>query len=57
MPIILYDYQSDHKAKRPIEFLKGVSGYLHTDGYAGYHSLADEIVIAWGCFEKSSPNF
>ena len=31
--IILYDYQPDRKHMQPEEFLKGFSGYLHTDGH------------------------
>ena len=48
-PIVLYDYQPDRRAKRPKGFLKGFEGYLHTDGYDGYHALGDEIVIV-GCW-------
>ncbi|WP_211210120.1 IS66 family transposase, partial [Propionispira raffinosivorans] len=29
--------------------LKEFEGYLHTDGYAGYHSLPDKIVVV-GCW-------
>jgi hypothetical protein len=39
-PIVLFDYQPDRKAKCPIEFLQEFSGYLHTDGYAGYNNQA-----------------
>jgi len=48
-PIVLYDYQPDRKALRPAEFLKGFKGYLHTDGYEGYHNLPKEITIV-GCW-------
>lgn len=37
-PIILYEYQPDRKARRPAEFLKSFSGYLHADGYSGESS-------------------
>ncbi len=47
-PIVLYDYQPDRRSKRPAEFLKDFNGYLHTDGYEGYHSLRSEISIV-GC--------
>jgi Transposase and inactivated derivatives len=47
--IVLYYYQPDRKGKRPSEFLKEFSGYLHTDGYAGYHNLLDNIVVV-GCW-------
>jgi len=48
-PIILYDYQPDRRAKRPAEFLKDFKGFLHTDGYDGYHSLKEEISVV-GCW-------
>jgi hypothetical protein len=48
-PIILFDYKPDKKKERPIEFLKGYSGYLTTDGYAGYRSLPETVVLT-GCF-------
>lgn len=47
-PIVLYDYQPDRRAKRPIDFLQGFHGYLHTDGYEGYHGLPEPIVTV-GC--------
>jgi len=48
-PIVLYDYQPDRRAKRPAAFLKDFKGYLHTDGYDGYHDLSADIVIV-GCW-------
>jgi len=47
--IILYDYQPDRKHTHPEEFLKGFSGYLHADGYEGYHKLPVNITIV-GCW-------
>lgn len=44
-PIVLYEYQPGRGAKHPKEFLEGFNGYLHTDGYAGYHNLPGEITI------------
>ena len=41
--IVLYEYQPDRKAEHPKEFLKDFSGYLHTDGYKGYHTLPENI--------------
>ena len=46
--IVLYDYQPDRRYIRPKEFLEGFSGFLHTDGYEGYHKLPDNITIV-GC--------
>jgi hypothetical protein len=48
-PIVLYEYQPDRRAIHPINFLRGFSGYLHTDGYDGYHKLPEEIVVI-GCW-------
>ena len=47
-PIVLYEYQPSRGAKHPKEFLAGYKGYLHTDGYAGYHNLPGEITVV-GC--------
>ena len=56
MPIILYDYQPDRKTKRPLDFLQGFSGYLHADGYAGYHSLPENITVV-GCWAHARRKF
>lgn len=37
--IVLYEYQSTRKTEHAENFLKGFSGWLHTDGYQGYHKL------------------
>ena len=47
--IILYDYQPDRKHTHPEEFLKDFSGYLHADGYEGYHKLPENITVI-GCW-------
>jgi hypothetical protein len=44
-PIVLYNYQSDRRAKRPAEFLKYFKGFLHTDSYDGYHSLKEDMLL------------
>jgi len=46
--IILYDYQPDRRYIRPREFLEGFKGFIHTDGYEGYHKLPDDIIVV-GC--------
>lgn len=56
MPIVLFDYQPDRKAKRPTEFLTGFQGYLHTDGYGGYQSLPEKIVTV-GCWAHARRKF
>nr|WP_265448022.1 IS66 family transposase [Acetivibrio straminisolvens] len=47
--VVLYDYQPDRKHTHPEEFLKGFSGYLHADGYDGYHKLPENITVV-GCW-------
>ena len=55
-PVVLYDYQPDRRAKRPREFLKDFKGYLHTDGYDGYHNLDPAIVVV-GCWAHARRKF
>ena len=47
-PIVLYEYQPGRGKEYPQKFLDGFKGYLHTDGYAGYHSLQGDITVV-GC--------
>jgi len=47
--IVLYDYQRDRKHTHPEAFLKDFSGFLHADGYDGYHKLPDRITVV-GCW-------
>jgi len=46
--IVLYDYQPNRKAEHPQRFLEGWRGYLHADGYDGYHKLPEGIAVV-GC--------
>ena len=55
-PIVLYDYQPGRGASHPQTFLAGFKGYLHTDGYAGYHALPDEITVV-GCWAHARRKF
>jgi transposase len=55
-PIILYEYQPDRRACRPAEFLQGFSGYLHADGYSGYHNLPEQITVV-GCMSHARRKF
>jgi transposase len=55
-PIVLYEYQPDRRGKRPAEFLKGFKGYLHADGYDGYHSLPGGVTIV-GCWAHARRKF
>lgn len=47
-PVILYEYQPGRKGEYPKAFLKGLTGYLHTDTYAGYNKA--EGVTRCGCW-------
>lgn len=47
--IVMYEYQPDRKHTHPEEFLKDFSGYLHADGYDGYHKLPENITVV-GCW-------
>lgn len=46
--IVIYDYQPDRKHIHPEKFLKDFKGYIHTDGYEGYHKLPENITVV-GC--------
>ena len=37
-------------------FLSGFKGYLHTDGYAGYHNFSDDITVV-GCWSHARRRF
>lgn len=46
--IRIFEYQPDRSGKRPESFLKGFSGCLITDGYAGYNQV--QKVTHCGCW-------
>ena len=48
-PVVLYEYQPTRSGSHPKRFLEGYRGYLHTDGYSGYHSLPSEVIVS-GCW-------
>lgn len=47
--IVIYDYKETRKQEHPQNFLKTFQGYLHTDGYQGYHNLTPGIIVV-GCW-------
>ena len=55
-PIVLYEYQPSRKAVHAEEFLKGFSGWLHADGYQGYHKLPENIRVV-GCWAHARRKF
>ncbi|AQS59706.1 IS66 family transposase [Desulforamulus ferrireducens] len=46
--IVLFEYQPSRSSTHPRQFLKGFRGFLHTDGYAAYHTLPGVTVV--GCW-------
>jgi transposase/uncharacterized coiled-coil protein SlyX len=54
-PMILYDYQTTRASKHPSRFLSGFKGYLHVDGYAGYHGLPHVQLV--GCWAHARRKF
>lgn len=55
-PIVLYEYQPGRGACYPEKFLAGFKGYLHTDGYAGYHGLPEDVTVV-GCWAHARRKF
>lgn len=55
-PIVLYEYQPTRSSAHPKRFLSGYKGYLHTDGYAGYHNLSPDMVVV-GCWAHARRKF
>ena len=47
-PIVLFEYQPSREGEHPRKFLAGFKGYLHVDGYPGYHDIPD-VTLA-GCW-------
>ena len=56
--IILYEYQPSRSAMHPDKFLDGWSGFLHADGYSGYHSLEKNgNITVIGCIAHARRKF
>ena len=49
--IVLYEYQPTRGREHPQAFLKGFRGYLHVDGYSGYHGIPDVVLV--GCWSHA----
>ena len=54
--VVLYEYQPTRKAEHAEAFLKGFSGWLHADGYQGYHKLPENIRVV-GCWAHARRKF
>ena len=47
--VVLYEYQPTRKTEHAERFLQGFSGWLHADGYQGYHKFPENIRVV-GCW-------
>lgn len=55
-PIVIYDYQEGRSGIFAKNFLSGFKGYLHTDGWGGYHRLEPDITLC-GCWAHARRKF
>ncbi len=54
-PIVLFEYQPTRSGEHPRRFLAGFKGYLHADGYAGYHDIQDVTLCGcWAHFRRKA---
>jgi transposase len=54
-PNILYEYRPTRGGEHPRNFLAGFKGYLHVDGYPGYHKVKDVTLV--GCWSHARRGF
>ncbi|ANB60157.1 IS66 family transposase [Anoxybacteroides amylolyticum] len=54
-PIVLYDYKPTRNGEHPRNFLSGFRGYLHVDGYSGYHKVQGVTLV--GCWAHARRKF
>lgn len=54
-PIVLFDYKRTRGGEHPRDYLQGFHGYLHVDGYAGYHKVANTTLV--GCWAHARRKF
>jgi transposase len=54
-PIVLFEYQPTRSGEHPRKFLQGFKGYLHADGYAGYHDIPNVTLCGcWAHFRRKA---
>ena len=52
--IVLYDYHASRAGQVAVDFFDGYDGYMHVDGYAGYHKTQATLV---GCMAHARRKF
>jgi transposase len=53
--MVLFEYQPTRSGEHPRKFLQGFKGYLHVDGYAGYHDIPDVTLCGcWAHFRRKA---
>jgi len=55
-PIVLCEYHPSRSGENARAFLSGFKGYLHTDGYSGYHGFSEDITVV-GCWAHARRKF
>ncbi|WP_343075016.1 IS66 family transposase [sulfur-oxidizing endosymbiont of Gigantopelta aegis] len=57
-PSVLFEYDPSRKKEVPLRLLDGFSGYLQTDGYAGYNAVcAQNNATSVGCWDHTRRKF
>ena len=54
-PVVLFEYQPTRSGQHAKRFLEGFTGYLQSDGYAGYNAVPN--VIHCGCWAHQRRKF
>ena len=50
-PLVAYDFTTDRRKKRPLDYLAHYQGYIHADAYSGYDELfSRDGLIEVGCW-------
>lgn len=55
IPIVLYEYRPSRGGEHSRNFLAGFKGYLHVDGYSGYHKVSGVTLV--GCWAHARREF
>jgi len=55
--VVLYEYKPSRSGEHPATFLRDYKGYLHTDGYDGYHSKLPSGITVVGCWAHCRRKF